>query len=656
MTAKEEGPRARERDGEARVASWANSERVLDALFENGPAGFSIVDLEGRFVRVNPALCRLLRYSEKELLTMAFSDVTHPDDQGLGTAVLTRARGGDYHTSSFEKRYLRSDGELLWVLVNPTLLLDEEGRPAGYATLTLDVTERKQAEQALRQSEERHRTYVRAAPDGVFVIDGEGRYVDVNEAACTMTGHTREELLSMSIREMVEPARRGQAPARIAELAAAGRIHLETVLRRKDGTLVPVTLDAVKLSGDRMMAFCKDRTESVRAELERRTMEEQLERTQRLESLGVLAGGIAHDFNNLLVGVLGNADVALLDTPSTSPARAPLDDIVRAAQRAADLCQQMLAYAGQTSVAMADLDINLAAADMAGLLGSALSKRASLSYHLAADLPPILADAAQVRQVIMNLITNAAESNREGAVQIEITTGALHFDRATLAGSYLKEELAPGRYVYLEVKDDGEGMDPETQRRMFDPFFTTKTTGRGLGLAALLGIVRAHEGAIDVDSRPGRGTTVRVVFPARAPGARRADVDGSGSPESWRGWGTLLVVDDEPMVRTVTCKMLEAFGFEVIAAATGAQALVECKARVGELRCVLLDYSMPEMAGDEVLAELRELDAQVPVIVFSGFRDQSVEAPFAGLAVSAFLQKPFRMEELKTKLREALGC
>lgn len=647
----------------APASSVPNDASILAMLQDTAAAGFSCVDLEGRFVRVNSGLCRMLDYSEQEMLTMSFAEITHPDDKDLGPragftapslAASTQVGADEIDRSSFEKRYVRRDGEVTWVLISTTLIYDDQNRPAYYSTLTLDISERKRAEQALQQSEERYRTYVGAAPDGVFVVDRAGRYVDVNEAACKMTGYTRDELLSFSIPDLVLPERREAAEERLRQIVAEGRTRHETKLRRKDGSQVAVVIDAVKLPGDRMMAYCKDVTERVNAERARLAMEERLQQAQSLESLGVLAGGIAHDFNNLLVGVLGNAEIVGLHVPPHAPAFAPLQDIVRAAERAAELCQQMLAYAGQASITMVDLDLSRSVDEMIGLLGTSIPRSASVHCDLPPNLPLIRADASQIRQVIMNLITNAAQAREQGALEINITTGVMRCDRDMLVSTYLADDLPEGRYVYLQVEDDGAGMDAKTQRRMFDPFFTTKPKGRGLGLAALLGIVRAHRGAIRVDSNLGSGTTVQIIFPEGAAGAPQTLDRAASDSVELQASGTVLLVDDEPLVRETMRSMLESFGFTVLAAADGGDALRQAVAHDGELRCVLLDFSMPDMNGDEVLRKLREIDADVPVIVLSGFSDHSMETTFVGLSVSAFVQKPFRMAELMTELRSAL--
>ena len=325
--------------------------------------------------------------------------------------------------------------------------------------------------------------------------------------------------------------------------------------------------------------------------------EEQMRNAQKLESLGVLAGGIAHDFNNLLVGVLGNASLALTELPDDSPARQFVKDVETSAQRAAELTRQMLAYSGRGKFVVESLSLSQVVREMTQLLGRVISKRARLSLHLREDLPPIVGDATQVRQVVMNLITNASDALLGEPGLVTARTGTVHADARLLASTYLNEELPAGEYVYLEVTDSGVGMDTATRARIFEPFFTTKFTGRGLGLAAVLGIVRSHKGAIDVTSEPGCGTTFRVLFPASAAIAE-VPLARNLMPAAWKGSGLALVVDDEETVRGVARHVLERSGFSTVEAATGEEALAICSAQQKSLRIVLLDLTMPGMSGE----------------------------------------------------------
>ena len=389
--------------------------------------------------------------------------------------------------------------------------------------------------------------------------------------------------------------------------------------------------------------------------------EAQSRHVQKLESIGVLAGGIAHDFNNLLHVVLGNADIALSRLPKRSPAREPLEEVVRATIRAADLTRQMLAYSGKGAFVVRHLDLSSEVREMATLLRTAISKQASLVWELASNLPPVNADATQVRQIVMNLITNASDALGEKEGTITLRTGVIQRDQlndARFGIPVAAEEIeAPEEhpFVFLEVSDTGLGMTPDTLQRIFDPFFSTKFAGRGLGLAAVMGIVRSHQGLIRIRTEPGQGTRFRVLFPAVA-GSTSAPEKLPPGRSDWRGSGTILVVEDEAGVREVAERMLQDFGLETIAAVDGRDAL-EIMDQVGDsVTAVLLDMSMPRMGGQETFRRLRERRPDLPVIMMSGYTEQTVAPQFTGSGpgLTAFLQKPFLAEDLMEILREVV--
>ncbi|MDQ3137004.1 MAG: response regulator [Gemmatimonadota bacterium] len=384
----------------------------------------------------------------------------------------------------------------------------------------------------------------------------------------------------------------------------------------------------------------RHREESARREVD--ASEARARHVQKLESIGVLAGGIAHDFNNLLHVVLGNADLARLHLAADSMAREHLDEVVRATQRAADLAQQLLAYSGRGAVETRQLDLSCEVRELATLLRTALTKQGTLVWELAVDLPAITADPTQIRQVVMNLITNASDSLGEGAGTIALRTG-------TVADG--DEVPGPGQFVYLEVVDNGCGMDTGTLQRIFDPFFSTKFTGRGLGLSAVMGIVESHGGHIRIRTAPAEGTTFRVLFPATAGDANAPPRRISGA--DWRGHGTVLVIEDEDEVREVVGRMLERLGFHVIAAQDGVAALERLDEHDGSVAAVLLDLSMPRMGGYEVLQRIRGRKPDLPVILMSGYTEQEVASKVldARSGVVGFLQKPFLPEDLTSVLR-----
>ena len=386
--------------------------------------------------------------------------------------------------------------------------------------------------------------------------------------------------------------------------------------------------------------------------------EAQSRHVQKLESIGVLAGGIAHDFNNLLHVVLGNADIALSNLSRKSPAREPIEEVVRATLRAADLTRQLLAYSGKGAFVVRHLDLSTEVREMATLLRTGISKQATLAWELSSTLPAVSADPTQIRQIVMNLITNASDALGEAAGTITLRTGVTRLEDLDDQhfGVPLEGEGPPdpgkGPYVYLEIGDTGSGMTTDTLGRIFDPFFSTKFTGRGLGLAAVMGIVRSHHGLIRVRTAPGEGTAFRVLFPSVAGTARKA-----GRPPAersdWQGSGTILVVDDEEGVREVAERILQEIGFQTMTAADGRRAL-EIVEKVGDgVTAVLLDLSMPRMGGAETFRRLRALRPELPILMMSGYTEQVVAPQFStsGPGITGFLQKPFLAEDLIAVLR-----
>jgi PAS domain S-box-containing protein len=389
--------------------------------------------------------------------------------------------------------------------------------------------------------------------------------------------------------------------------------------------------------------------------------EAQSRHVQKLESIGVLAGGIAHDFNNLLHVVLGNADIALSRLPVRSPAREPLEEVVRATIRAADLTRQMLAYSGKGAFVVRHLDLSHEVREMATLLRTAITKQASLVWELASDLPPINADATQIRQIVMNLITNASDALQDTGGIITLRTGMVPREELNDArfGVSVDADDAVGRgkepMVFLEVSDTGQGMTPDTLQRIFDPFFSTKFAGRGLGLAAVMGIMRSHQGTIRIRTDPGEGTSFRVLFPAVLGAAARQEPP-SAARSQWRGSGTILVVEDEEEVREVAERILQDFGFDTVTAVDGRDALDVMEREGDRVTAVLLDLSMPRMGGQETFRRLRKSRPELPVIMMSGYTEQVVAPQFTGpgLGLTAFLQKPFLAEDLMDILRQVV--
>jgi signal transduction histidine kinase/ActR/RegA family two-component response regulator len=377
-----------------------------------------------------------------------------------------------------------------------------------------------------------------------------------------------------------------------------------------------------------------------------------LRHTQKLESLGLLAGGIAHDFNNLLSAILGNLGLATREAAPDSSLGKCLQNIDRAVMRAANLTRQMLAYAGMGRFQIKRMELNHTVAEMAGLLEASLPKKIRLELRLGERLPDLEADSAQIEQVILNLVTNASDAIGDQDGTIRLTTGFQSLDVDYMHGLFPGSELAPGPYLTLEVLDDGGGMPVEVQDRIFDPFFSTKGLGRGLGLSAMLGILKTHKGGIKIYSEPGKGSTFRIFLPAILEVQDHPEI--ASASQALEGRGTVLVVDDDPDVRAATCGQMEALGFQVLEAGDGLEAVATYRTQGKNIRLVLMDLSMPRMDGVEALRAIRSLDPKARVILCSGFDEGTIRRGQDGERPDAFLQKPYRHEELRSALRETL--
>ena len=631
------------------------SEKRYRHLFNDMLDGFAlheiICDAQGRpydyrFLEVNPAYERLTGLKAADIEGRRVLEVlplVEPEwIERFGKVALTG------QPSHFERYSKEVDRHFLITAYCPS--------PGKFAVIMKDTTERRRAEEALSESEAKWRTLVHNFPDRVILCNSDGLVQFANQPVSEfrdmeLVGRRLFDLVGEEhcaiVREALSSATKtGQsidievsAPTPTGEMRwLLGRV---SVLRKgQDDTQFVITI--------------RDITERKEAELERRKLEAQVQHSQKLESLGVLAGGIAHDFNNLLVGIMGNAEMALSDLPPHVPPRAYIEDVIKAAQRASDLSRQMLAYSGKGRFVVEPLCLNDIIREMSHLLEVSISKKAVLRLNFADPLPSVRADATQIRQVIMNLITNASDALGEEPGAIAVTTGVVEYDAQVFAAGFLSDPVAPGRYVYVEVTDTGCGMDEATRARIFEPFFTTKFTGRGLGLAAVLGIVRGHKGSLKVYTEAGRGSTFAILFPAcEAPVV--APPSGGESPPAWSGAGNILIVDDEEVVRMVTSRMINKLGFQTIHAQDGIEGVAKFKEHIDEIVCVLLDLTMPRMDGETALREMRRFRDGVPTILISGFNEQEVQNRFAAEGFSGFLQKPFAMRDLVAALQTALA-
>jgi len=496
-------------------------------------------------------------------------------------------------------------------------------------------------------------------PGSVLLMDTRGFVLDANPAFCRQIGYTRGELrgghVSRFSQHSVEAIERN-----LGRLMAGEVLEHQAANVQKDGSVRYYDLRETAITlpdGSRgILALANDITERVHAEQAKLEMERQLLHADKLKSLGVLAGGIAHDFNNFLAAIGGNLELAMMDLAPESPVQTQLKAASAATHRAADLTQQVLAFSGRGRFVLADVDLSDLVGEMAELLSASISKKASFRLNLASELPFIVADAPQVQQVLMNLITNASDALEEKPGLIRITTCVRECDAEALAQSRCAQSLKPGPYVVLEVRDTGCGMDDVVQRQLFDPFFTTKFTGRGLGMSAVLGIVRGHSAGILVSSQPGHGSVVSVLFPAKdyKPVAMAKPLSPppiSEKPETLPLTGTVLVVDDEAPIRLLIEQILKRMGLRVLTAADGESAVACFREHARDITFVILDLTMPKLDGSKTLAELRRLDPAVQAVLTSGFDVDTLDPRLKDEGFAAFIRKPFQVEALIALVR-----
>jgi PAS domain S-box-containing protein len=520
------------------------------------------------------------------------------------------------------------------------------------------IHERRRAEDANKRSSDLLSTVVEGTTDCIYIKDREGRYLLTNANTINLLDKPAESVIGQTDESLLEPevaSRRIETEQAIMQSGVAET--MEETVETPSGNTTWLSMKAPYRDSDGnvigIIVISRDITEFKKAEKKQRKLEARMQQAQKLESLGVLAGGIAHDFNNLLMGIMGNAELAMEDISPEHPAHRSLQGIEKASHRCADLSRQMLAYSGKGKFVIYAINLNAMMTEMQDLIESSISKISVLKYDFTENLPSIEADISQMQQVLMNLITNASEALGEKAGMIIVSTGVKDCDRAFLRHTYLDEKLPEGKYVYIEVTDTGCGMDKETQAKIFDPFFTTKFTGRGLGLAALLGIVRGHNGAIQVNSQPDMGASIKVLFPALDEPVERLPAESKESTQCRNG-GTVLLVDDEEIILAVGKRMLERSGFVVQTAESGDKAIEAFRQRADEIDCVLLDLSMPYMDGEETFVELRKIRENVRVILSSGYNAKEIEERFADRGLAGFISKPYNLNDLKTKIMRIL--
>jgi len=558
----------------------------------------------------------------------------------------------------------QEDGSIRWVLLSVIPLSDLDAKCESSALLMfVDVTQQKQADEALRHAAERFSLVTLATQDGIFDWDLHTDYVWRNDAyhrlfAAGECAEPQEQWW----RDRIHPDDRPRVLASLRQVLESDEIYWtgEYRFRRPDDSYADVSARGYILRGAnneplRMIGAISDIGVRKREEEARRQLEIQMQEADRLRSLTVFAGGVAHDFNNLLQGMLTQLEKAQAHLPDASPLRDHLDQIQRSTLRAVDLSQQMLAYAGKRKFTLEAVDLNRIVTDTLDLLGRAIRPGAAVHCALAAHLPVLHADPTQLRQVVMNLILNAAEALPAEGGEIRIESGLTRASDRELPATIPGQFIPAGRYVRLEVRDTGVGMSADLQRRIFEPFFTTKPAGRGLGLAVVMGIVSGHHGTVLLESAPGQGTTFRVLLPVPpAQAAIASEGEETAEHQELPAGTTILVIDDEPALLDAAQWTLRRSGAEVLLAGEGATGIELCRRHAGRIHAVLLDLSMPDLDSEQILQQLRAIRPHLPVILSSGrLPDESTENP-ASRGRTAFLPKPYRPADLIAKINEVL--
>ncbi|MBU1568724.1 MAG: CHASE domain-containing protein [Proteobacteria bacterium] len=631
--------------------SLSESQNMLQGIVDNSPTLIYKKDIQGRYLFVNKAWHKLFHSKNEDVLGK--TDLQLFPEKIANMYMENDRRILESGTPlDFEETALLDDG-IHYYRSTKFAVRDHEGSIYGLCGLSADSTDRRKSEEKLQQTNEMFSLFMRHSPVYVYIKEvnpTESRVLQASENYQEMIGIKGSEMIGKTMTELFPEPFAAKISADDLDVVSKGEVlKIDEDLNGRNYTTIkfPIVLGAKTL----LAGYTIDITDSTRAEMERQNMEKQLLHAQKLESLGVLAGGIAHDFNNILTAIIGNADLALMRINKESPATENLHRIEQAASRAADLAKQMLAYSGKGKFIVENINLNTLLEEMLHMLEISISKKALLRLNLHQPLPLVEADATQMRQIIMNLVINASEAIGDKSGVIAITSGCMECDRSYLKDVWLDENISAGIYVFIEIADSGCGMDKDTLSKLFDPFFTTKFTGRGLGMAAVLGILRGHKGAIKIYSEPSRGSTFKILLPAS--GKPVELFSHKSQTDSWQGSGTVLLVDDEDTVRAIGSEMLKELGFTPVTANDGQEALKIFKSR-DDINFVILDLTMPRMDGEQCFRELQQLQPNVKVMMSSGYSEQEVSMKFVGKGMAGFIQKPYKLSELKEAIKKML--
>jgi two-component system cell cycle sensor histidine kinase/response regulator CckA len=621
------------------LAALGESEERFRAMFESAPVGSTLVGLDGRVLTANRAVERMLGFTAAELAQMSVEDYSPPEDAERERWLTDELLAGRREHFELEKRYRAKDGRTVWGRLSAALIRDADGRPKFALGMVEDTTERRRAHEALLESERRYRELFENANDMVFTLDLDGRITAINRAGERITGFPREELLGRPVSDLLAPG---------SEPWQTDTPFQESTIEAKDGRRVAVEL-ASRIMDDGSGAVGVQGI--ARDVSDRRELEEQLRQAQKMEAVGQLAGGVAHDFNNLLTAIIGYGEVARARSEPDGKLRESIEQIALAAERATGLTRQLLAFSRKQILQPKVLKLDELVSEMDPMLRRLIDADVEIVTTYRSGLGWVQADPGQLSQVLVNLVVNARDAMPAGG-RITIETENADVEEPTASGAGGE----PGRYVVLSVTDTGEGMGDEVKARLFEPFFTTKEQGKGtgLGLATTYGIVRQSGGFITVESEPGQGAAFRVYLPRHEVEADDAEVVEDAPAPVLRGSETVLLVEDEDIVRGLVTEILETAGYTVLGAADGNEALELAERYQGPIHLLLTDVVMPKMSGRDLAERLIAAHGETKVLYTSGYTDTAIVDRGVLQPGTEFLQKPFSFAALTQKVRHVL--
>ncbi len=639
------------------------SEQKYRTIIEFAHEGIWVVDEDFKTVFVNQKMATILGFSPEEMLGKSTLDFIPPDE--YPEVQKERAERIKGHSGQYERTLICADKTKRIFLVNASPIFDTSNKFMGAIGLFSDITQRKEFEKMLKKEHDRLQEFLNLSPSLFILLDKNGNIQHLNTTAFATLKCDNSVIGKNWFDSFVAPAQKETLQKHFEEM-----IYNKTILDKEDEVHIINQQNKERIlilrhaflydtTGEISGLICSgmDITEKIQTEKEMQAMEEKIRQTQRLESIGILAGGMAHDFNNLLVGIIGNADLALMETAPDSPANYYLKEIIRISKELTHLAQQLLAYAGKGKTFVKPISLTELIKNIETLIELSLPKKIAIKYDLEEKLPFIHADPTHIQQLIINLVLNAAEAIGEKSGVINIITKHMYCDTKYWQTTYFGENCKEGTYVYLEIIDNGSGISNDVKERMFEPFFTTKFIGRGLGLSAVAGIVRSHQGAIKVYTELGKGTSFKVFFPTieetNTSPQKTLDFikEEKQQPKNPK---CILVVDDEKLVRETVKNMLEIGGYNVLLASNGEEAIHIYTENKAQIAMVLLDMTMPIMDGEETFRELRRINPDVKVLLSSGYNEKDILERFIGKGLTGFIQKPFVLSSLLETIKSII--